>query len=332
MKNERGIILVVVVWALTLLMVIAAEMAHTMRLEGLTADTYQEEVVTYYLAMAGLQRALYQLGRAQQRGLTMLNQPGALGRMQPQQQEDQLDVWVRGDGRWQSEEFGDGGYWVRVNDEGGKINLNQVDESVLRQTFTDLGFDAKFGEALTDAILDWRDTDSLVRLHGAESDYYLTLPIPYPAKDGPFDTLDELLLVRGVTPTLFYGGLRDLFTVYSSGNSGGTTNLLTAGPLVLQAVMGIDAAAAQDLVQRREEANSLDLANLMPGGAGRGMNFGLPTVLTVESIGYLNSGGMTRRLSAVVQRIGLNQFRFLRWQDRQEGSAVPPPTQPSQSE
>ena len=46
MKNERGIILVVVVWALTLLMVIGAEMAHTMRIEGLTADTYQEEVVT----------------------------------------------------------------------------------------------------------------------------------------------------------------------------------------------------------------------------------------------------------------------------------------------
>lgn len=332
MKNERGIILVVVVWALTLLMVIAAEMAHTMRLEGLTADTYQEEVVTYYLAMAGLHRALYQLAHAQQRGLTMLNQPGALGRMQQQQQEEALDVWVRGDGRWQSEEFGAGGYWVRVNDEGGKINLNRADEPALRQTFTNLGFDAKFGEALTDAILDWRDTDSLVRLRGAESDYYLALPIPYPAKDGPFDTLDELLLVRGVTPALFYGGLRDLFTVYS-GDGGGTTNLLTAGPLVLQAILGIDAAAAQDLVQRRGEANSLDLANLMPGVAGRGVNFlGLPTVVTIESIGYLNTGGVTRRLSAVVQRIGLNQFRFLRWQDRQEGSAAPPSTQPSQTE
>ncbi len=333
MKNERGIILVVVVWALTLLMVIAAEMAHTMRLEGLTADTYQEEVVTYYLAMAGLHRALYQLGRAQQRGLTMLNQGGALGgRMQQQQQQEEpLDIWVRGDGRWQSEEFGAGGYWVRVNDEGGKINLNRADEPALRQTFTNLGFDAKFGEALTDAILDWRDTDSLVRLHGAESDYYLALPIPYPAKDGPFDTLDELLLVRGVTPALFYGGLRDLFTVYS-GDGGGTTNLLTAGPLVLQAILGIDAAAAQDMVQRRAETNSLDLANLMPGVAGRGMNFGLPTVVTIDSIGYLNTGGVTRRLSAVVQRIGQNQLRFLRWQDRQEGSAAPPPTQPPQTE
>jgi general secretion pathway protein K len=320
MKDERGIILIVVVWALTLLMVIAAEMTHIMRLEGLTADTYQEEVVTYYLAMAGLHRALYQLAGAQQRGLTMLNRPGALGRMQQQQQDDELDVWIRGDGRWQNEEFGDGGYWVRVNDEGGKINLNQVDEAALRQTFTNIGFDVERSEALTDAILDWRDTDPLVRLHGAESDYYLTLPIPYPAKDGPFDTLDELLLVRGVTPALFYGGLRDLFTVYSGGGRG-TTNLLTAGPLVLQAVLGIDAAAAQDLVQRRGETNAMDLTNLMPGGANQATNFGLPTVVTIESLGYLNTGGVTRRLSAVVQRVGVNQFRFLRWQDRQEGTA-----------
>jgi general secretion pathway protein K len=321
MKNERGAILIVVVWALVLLMAFATELAYTMRIEGQTADTYQQEVSTYYLAMAGLHRALYKWIQAQQRGITMLNQPGALGRRQ--QQDEPQDIWSRGDGRWLSEEFGAGGYWVRVNDEGGKINLNQADEAALRQSFVNLGLDAKLGDALTDAILDWRDTDSLVRMHGAESEYYLSLPIPYPAKDGPFDTLDELLLVNGMTPTLFYGLLRDVFTVHSGG-SGGKTNLLTAGPRVLQAVLGVDATAAEDLVQRRAEANSMDLANLMPGGAGRGMNFGLPTVVTIESIGYLNTGGVTRRLSAVVQRVGLNQFRFLRWQDRQEGGGPPP--------
>src|SRR5437879_3438085 len=127
-KNQRGVILIVVVWALTLLMVIAAEMVRTMRLEGLTADTYQEEVVTYYLAMAGLHRVLYQFALAQQRGQTMLSQPGAPGRGRQQQQQGELEVWVRGDGRWQSEEFGAGGYWVRVSDEGGKLNLNQITE------------------------------------------------------------------------------------------------------------------------------------------------------------------------------------------------------------
>lgn len=323
MNKERGVILLLVLWALTALTVVAAEFARTMRIEGLTADTYQQEVTTYYLALAGFQRALYQFLRASQKGRTLLTPPG--GALDPDQQEEQTDVWERGDGRWYSEEFGAGGYWVRVNDEGGKINLNQVDEPTLRQTFANLGFDIKFTEALSDAILDWRDSDPLVRLHGAESDDYLALPIPYPAKDGPFDTLDELFLVRGVTPALFYGrdgpALRELFTVYSASLGGrGIVNLLTAGPSVLQAVLGIDAAAAQELIQRRAEAGGAELASLAPGGAGRLIN-NLPSIVTIESIGYLNTGGVTRRLAAVVQRQGVNGFRLLRWQDRQETDA-----------
>ena len=319
MKNERGIILLVVVWVLTVSMAIAVELARFMRIEGLTTATYQQEVQAYYLALAGLNRALYQFVRAGQQGTTLLDQPGALNRSE---EETQGDIWARGDGRWQQEAYGAGGYWVRVSDEGGKINLNQVDEATLRQTFTNLSFDAKLGEELTDTIQDWRDSDPLVRLHGAESDYYLSLPVPYPAKDGPFDTPDELLLVRGVTSALFYGtdglGLRDVFTTYSS-DSGGAVNMLTAGPLVLQAVLGVDAASARDMVQQRSETGRADLATLFSGAAGGIQNFNLPQVVTIESIGYLHTGGVTRRVSAVVQRSGPNSFRFLRWQDRQEG-------------
>jgi len=339
MKKEHGVVLIMVIWALTVLMVISLELARTMRIEGLTADVYHQEVETYYLALAGLHRALYAVVRAQQQGRSMLNAPGNIGGLQRglssnQQQgdvEEKQDIWVRGDGRWQSEEFGAGGYWVRVVDEGGKINLNQVDETALRQTFVNIGFEVKESESITDAILDWRDTDSLVRLHGAESDDYLAQRTPYPAKDGPFDTLDELLLVRGVTPALFYGqdgsGLRDLFSVYSAETSN-SPNLLTASALVIRAVLGIDPEMAQDLVNRRAEANSADLASLFPAGAkARGLNLSLPTVVTVDSIGYLNDGNITRRVSAVVQRQGVNGFRFLRWQDRYEGVGAPTPTQ-----
>ena len=70
-----------------------------------------------------------------------------------------------------------------------------------------------------------------------------------------------------------------------------------------------------------------DLAGLFPSGANaRGLNFGLPTVVTIESIGYLNIGGISRRVSAVVQRQGVNGFRFLRWQDRYEGIGSPAPS------
>jgi general secretion pathway protein K len=339
-RNARGIVLILVLWVMMVLTVLAGELARSMRIEGLTTDVYQQDVATYYLATAGLHRALYTILRAQQQGQSALTAGGAFRQPQfgafgggqstgapGQQEEEEVDVWVRGDGRWKKEEFGEGGYWVRVVDEGGKINLNTAEEPDLRQKFANLKFDIESSQQLVDTILDWRDSDSLVRLHGAENDYYLSLPIPYPAKDGFFHTPEELLLVRGVTPALFYGregpALRDLFTVYSSGGNG--VNLVTASPVVLQAALGMDPQAIAELIQRRTEASGANLAGLFSARAEGGtVNFGLPQIVTIESIGYRNEGDITRRVAAVVQRLGVNNFRFLRWQDRVEGGEKPP--------
>jgi DNA uptake protein ComE-like DNA-binding protein len=55
------------------------------------------------------------------------------------------------------------------------------------------------------SIVDWRDEDSTPTNGGVESDYYLSLPEPYTAKNGPFETLSELLMVKGIDPTMLYG-------------------------------------------------------------------------------------------------------------------------------
>ncbi|MHB8970600.1 MAG: type II secretion system protein GspK [Pirellulaceae bacterium] len=60
-------------------------------------------------------------------------------------------------------------------------------------------------EDVADAILDWMDEDDEPREYGAESSYYQALKPPYYAKNGPLDTVEELLLVRGVTPQLLFG-------------------------------------------------------------------------------------------------------------------------------
>ena len=55
------------------------------------------------------------------------------------------------------------------------------------------------------AILDWLDTDDTPREYGAEVEYYSSLMPPYAPANGPLKTLEELLLVRGVTPDLLFG-------------------------------------------------------------------------------------------------------------------------------
>jgi hypothetical protein len=71
-------------------------------------------------------------------------------------------------------------------------------------------------EEIADCILDFIDEDDEPRLYGAESEFYQGLQPPYYPRNGPLETLDELLLVAGVTPELLYGedanrnGLMDL--------------------------------------------------------------------------------------------------------------------------
>ncbi len=60
-------------------------------------------------------------------------------------------------------------------------------------------------DEIADAILDWLDDDDEPRASGAESEYYSTLDPPYAPKNGLLQSLDELLMVRGVTPELLFG-------------------------------------------------------------------------------------------------------------------------------
>ena len=60
-------------------------------------------------------------------------------------------------------------------------------------------------DAVSDCILDWRDTDSLTRMQGAEEKDYQAKGLTYRPANGPFNVMSERLLVRGVTPELFWG-------------------------------------------------------------------------------------------------------------------------------
>ena len=103
-----------------------------------------------------------------------------------------------------------GGFEQRygVIDEGGKLNINSM---IALDKTGELLYNALMKlpgmtEDVADAIVDWVDADDDSRPSGAESTYYLSLSNPYKAKNGPLNSLDELLLVKGVTPYLLYGG------------------------------------------------------------------------------------------------------------------------------
>jgi len=270
--------LLLVLWIFMMLGVLALDFARYMRDDAMASVNLADETRGYYLALAGMNRAIFDAERRREKNGAAAP-PGTAaaalqGRGQGQgqgqgphtldQDEEDDEPLVPVDGQWHEGDFADGRWAVRMIDESGRLSLNKSDEVVLRRVITNLvqvdptaSIDRHMQEAIdtvVDSILDWRDHDNLKRPHGAESAYYLKRRVPYRAKNAFFDSPEELLLVRGVTPDLYYGsdgvpGLRDIFSVY---NRSPKVSVDTAPPAVFQTLLGIDAAAAADLVAQRD--------------------------------------------------------------------------------
>jgi hypothetical protein len=94
-----------------------------------------------------------------------------------------------------------------IEDESRKLNVNAL---ILLDPVGNALYGAllelpNMTEEIADAIVDWLDADNSIRPNGAESDYYTGGQQPYRCKNGPISSLEELLLVRGVTPVLLFG-------------------------------------------------------------------------------------------------------------------------------
>jgi type II secretory pathway component PulK len=102
-------------------------------------------------------------------------------------------------------------YRYGVVDEAGRINLNSLLslDSSGNAGSAMLMLLPNMTQEIANAILDWMDTDDTPRQGGAENDYYSAQSPPYQCKNGPFDSLEELLLVQGVTPQLLFGNDRN---------------------------------------------------------------------------------------------------------------------------
>jgi DNA uptake protein ComE-like DNA-binding protein len=92
----------------------------------------------------------------------------------------------------------EGGLRFGLTDEASKLNLNSATTSMVSRL---PGMKA----SLTDALLDFLDADDVPRPEGAEQEYYDALPQPYRMHNGPLSTVEQLLLVRGFSPSVVLG-------------------------------------------------------------------------------------------------------------------------------
>lgn len=259
-SNSKGVALIMVLWVIAVLSVVVLEFSFAMRTEVTITKNYKEELQLYGIVQGGIQRAIAELIYKHDSGVQQLRKSLKADEVPPEKKE-----WST-DGRSYFFPFDQGTCEIKIMSEAGKININLVSEATLRKIITVFGLEGEARDIVVDSILDWRDTDDLYRINGAEDSYYQSLKEPYFAKNGPFDSIEELLLVRGVTRTLFYGrsdkkkegeeekipqfGLKDIFSVYSPSEQ---VDINSAPPVVLKIVLGIPEDILQQIIKAREE-------------------------------------------------------------------------------
>ncbi len=340
----RGLALVVVLWVLVLLSLVAASFTRTTRTEVNLARNLIDNAEAEALADAGVYRAIQELLAPRSEGLlgprienllTLSSEPAAARRrierdlrselgetFFPETGDPFIDGW-RSDGTVTVWRFGGGRVRVSIQDEDGKIDLNAAPDGLLRGLFLSVGLDEDASAALVDAIADFRDRDDLHRLDGAEDRDYADAGLPWGAKDAPFEAVEELQQVLGMTGEI-YRRVAPALTVHS-GRRG--LDPQVAPRKALLALPGIGPEEAESFLAARAEGN----AESLPGAQG-GETTSRERVFTIRAEAQAESGAVFVR-EAVVEPIGARHqalpnsrelFRFLSWKQGSRAIATEP--------
>jgi len=319
-RSSRGAALLAVLWLAAALSAIAFTLANTVRGEIERSSTDADGLKTYYLAEGAIDRML----------LYILSGPATLG-------PDQKPLFQPNITRVVPLNFPTGVARVEYIPENSKLNVNTAPASELTSLMIALGADPGRAEGIAAGILDWRGGTP----GGSFSDldqYYLSLTPSFRARHASLQEIEELLLVRGVTPNLFYGaytrnaegrliphaGLRDCLSVYGSI---GPLDVNTVTPEVMVAV-GVAPETAAAIVAMRNTAPIRDMAQLAPftnGGKGVARLTMTPggSIATLRATAQLrlSTGQLSdlrRTVSALVKFWGPDvdpPFHIMRWYD-----------------
>jgi general secretion pathway protein K len=149
---------------------------------------------------------------------------------------------------------------VRIYDHAGKINIHRLSKQRLRQLLEKrIGQNPEKMSALEDSWNDWLDSDEMKRVNGAEKDYYESLPTPYEPRNSKFETVEELLLIKGFDEVFKDVKMDSAFTVY--GNTFGVNpNFATREALML--LPGLDSGSVDILLKKRRKKEFKSHADL----------------------------------------------------------------------
>ena len=274
--RQRGIVLVVVLWLVVLITVIGSSHARNMRIETTLAFNHVGTAKARALAEAGINRAIMELFVSNTDTRWPLNGTA---------RQIQLDS---------------GRVNIAIRDASGLLDLNTADPAQLEAVLEAAGTEEATRLRLVDAILDWRDKDSLRRLHGAEDNDYRHAGLDWGARDGLFASVDELRYVLDMTHELFER-LAPYLTVHSGQSN---VNLKYAPPWLFSALTSRELEGTESLAGR----------DTQPAG---------PFHITAWATSHSGARASVEAVLSIA-RTGEQPYTILSWHEPARSRKIPP--------
>lgn len=324
--GTNGSALVAVLWLSVALSAIAFSVANSVRGETERTSTSTESLRAYYLAAGSVDRAILWVFWGSYGGY--VNPDGS-------------PRYYRAPMPHLRYSYDAGEVLVEVIPEAGKLNVNTAAEpDIIRLLYT-LGVNTDRGREIAQRVIAYRTFAEATAAPPPDSSTFRP-------RNASLEELEELLLVPGMTPDIFFGrfdrdpsgrliprgGLRDCVTVWGAGQ---TIDVNTAAPALLES-MGLNPESVQRLVARRTATPFKTMDEVQPFLSGAGseagrLGIGGATIWTLRATARLRLPGgklseVRRTVAAVVKFLDPTKFdppyHVLRWYDDAWSPAVIP--------
>jgi general secretion pathway protein K len=222
------------------------------------------------------------------------------------------EVWKReGEGRLWT--FDGAAVTVRLTDESAKIDINTANNELLKGLFRYAGLGEEDAAKLLDAVLDWRDPDSLKRPFGAEEADYAQAGLKGRPANYPFQSTEELQLVLGMRPEV-YQRIAPMITVYS--RQAGVNPHLAQRPVLL-AIPGVTPEQVDLFLAEREAAKKENRSPPIFTAAGPYASYAQTAAATIR-VDVAFEGGVVVSREAVAMltpQFPRRPFTYLAWRE-----------------
>jgi general secretion pathway protein K len=290
--DDRGFIIVAVLWILGLLAALVSIYAVYVANAGLSLSVNDDRLQAEALTSSALELVAYQLTAGDEK-------------LRPTHGAFKFRI-------------GRAGVAVEFRSEAARVDLNAASKPLLAGLFAGLGADYSAAEYYADRIVGWRSKAAQEGLNN-EADNYRTAGLNYAPRQGSFASAGELWLVLGLPPALVERALPFL-TVFSGSAS---VNIMDAAPEVVAALPGMSSDRLYSILSQRGSGaqNAQFVLGLAGPARASATADGGKTSRVSVAVGFDNGRRVSAEAVILPQPNADKPFRILYWRDDFDGPA-----------